>query len=318
LSADKQNNRSVVGLMAMVAVFFVVLVIFAIYTVQIFKGSDEKSAFGLKTDLSKSVIGVVEVNGTIMKSKDIIELIHQAHEDKDIKALILRINSPGGAVGPTQEIYYEIRRLNNLYDTSKGKKGLPIYASFSTIAASGGYYLGAATREIWTMPGTLTGSIGVIMQFMDLSKVFELVKVRPEIVKAGRYKDIGQPSRSMTEEERALMSDMIKGVHKQFISDIHKTRKDKIKKKNITELAQGQIFSGEQAVDYGLADKIGSVWEASREIHKKLKFKGKVNLKFIKKKKDTGFLNFIKNIDKVSTNINEILSNSDFPKLMYK
>jgi len=227
LAAQKQKSKAVIGLMSLVAVFFVVLVIFSVYTVKVFKNVDgDGGGFNLSSKSSDS-IGVIEVNGVIFDSKDLVELIQKAEEDKSVKAIVMRVNSPGGAVAPTQEVYDEIRRIDDSYTTSKGKEGKPVYASFSSVAASGGYYLGAATRKICALPGTITGSIGVIMQFMDLSKLYEFARVNPQTIKAGKYKDIGQPSRSLTEEEFKLMTTMTAGVHKQFIRDIEKTRKDK-------------------------------------------------------------------------------------------
>src|SRR5690606_8771850 len=158
-----------------------------------------------------------EIQNTIMESKKTIELLLAAEDEKSIKAIILRIDSPGGAVAPTQEIYEEVRRID---------KKKPIYASFGTVAASGGYYIGAACRKIWANAGTLTGSIGVIMQTADLSELFKFAKIKQEVIKAGRYKDIGSPARSMTDEERMILTELLAGTHKQFMSDISAVRKD--------------------------------------------------------------------------------------------
>lgn len=219
-----------------------------------------------------SPIAVIPIENEIMESKKIVEMLLAAEEEKSIKAIILRIDSPGGAVAPTQEIYEEVRRID---------KKKPIYASFGTVAASGGYYIGAACRKIWANPGTLTGSIGVIMQMADLSELFKWAKYKPETIKAGRYKDIGNPARSMTDEERMYLTDLLAGTHKQFMSDISAVRKDRLKK-DITELAQGQIFHGKEAKEFGLVDEIGSVWEAGRAIHKELKLKGDFSLRYLK------------------------------------
>ena len=167
----------------------------------------------------KSPVAVIEINGPIMKSKKTIELLHEAEKGK-YKAIIVRIDSPGGAVGPTQEIFDEIVRID---------KKVPVYASFGSVAASGGYYIGAAARKIYANRGTITGSIGVIMQFMDLSELFKLSKVRPEIVKSGEFKDLGNPSRRMRKKERALLEASVQKVHEQFRQDIISRRGKKIK-----------------------------------------------------------------------------------------
>ena len=301
----------------MVSVFFVVLILFSIYTVRIFRSADSKGGLSFSAGLSKDRIAVVEVKGVIIKSKAIVELIHKAEKDEDSKAIILRVNSPGGAVAPTQEIYDEIRRIDNLYTTSKGKKGKPIYASFASVAASGGYYLGAATRRICALPGTITGSIGVIMQFMDMSKLYDWAMLKPKTIKSGRYKDVGQPTRSMTKEEQELMELMTKGVHKQFIKDIVATR-EKVIKGDLNEHAQGQIFSGEQAHKIGLVDELSGLWGCARNIHKELKLKDELNLKYIKKKKKMKILDILGDLNKVTSFISEMMTNSDSPRLMYK
>jgi protease-4 len=217
-------------------------------------------------------IAVINLEGEIRESKKVVEMLLAAEEESDIKAIILRIDSPGGAVAPTQEIYEEIRRID---------KKKPVYSSFGTVAASGGYYIGAATRKIWANAGTLTGSIGVIMQMADLSELFAWAKYKPETIKAGRYKDIGNPGRPMTPEERQFLTDLLAGTHKQFMDDIAAVRKDRLKK-DITELAQGQIFHGTEAKEFGLVDEIGGLWEAGRWIHKEHKLKGKFALRYLK------------------------------------
>ena len=306
---SSKNTKALFGIFSMVFVFFVILIVFAYFTMNAF---NETSLIQKKSN--KAHIGVITIEGAIMDSKDVIEMLHIAEEDKQLQAIILRIDSPGGAVGPTQEIYEEIQRI----DTKVG--GKPIYASFGSIAASGGYYIGAATRKIWANPGTLTGSIGVIMEFMDLSKLYEFAKVSPQTVKAGRYKDAGNPARSLTQEEKDMMDSLIAGVHKQFIGDIMK-RRSKLIKGDINELAQGQIFSGESAMEAGLVDAMGSLWTAGRQIHKDLKLKDEFALKFLEKKRKMGFLDIMGSIEESVSHLNfnslTEMANTK-PRLMFK
>lgn len=277
-----KNNKALFGIFAMVFVFFVILIVFAFFTLNAF---NETSQSERKSD--KAHIGVIEVEGVIMDAKKTVELLQEAEEDKQIEAIILRVNSPGGAVGPTQEIYEEIVRIDKIK---------PIYASFGAIAASGGYYIGSATRKIWATPGCLTGSIGVIMDFMDMSKLYEFAKISEQTIKAGRYKDAGHPSRALTQEEKDMLNELIAGVHEQFKNDILKRRKDKIKG-DLNEIAQGQIFSGEVAHKLGLVDEMGSLWTAGRQIHKALKLKDDFALKFIKKKKNSGLMDILGSVE---------------------
>jgi protease-4 len=142
----------------------------------------------------KDLIGVVEVKGVILDSQKVVEKLLSAEKNPAVKAIIVRIDSPGGAVGPTQEIYQEIIRINAIN---------PVYASLGTVAASGGYYIAAATRKIYANPGTITGSIGVMMQYLDLSRLYQFLLVSPSTLKSGEYKDAGNPSTLLKEKNES-------------------------------------------------------------------------------------------------------------------
>ncbi len=254
------------------------------------------------------LIGVVDIQGPIFESRKTIEKLHQASQENSLSAIIVRIDSPGGAVGPVQEIYEEILRID---------KQKPVYASFGTIAASGGYYIGAATRKIFANSGTLTGSIGVIFQFANLSKLYEWAKISLKTVKAGRYKDIGNPSREMTVEELQLLQSTTDQVHGQFKRDILARRKDKIKG-DMNEYAQGQIFSGEEALKIGLVDDIAGLWEAGRRIHQELKLKGEMELLFIKDKKPFKMMDFLQTLEEASSSLKGFLKLQNTPSFLYQ
>lgn len=251
----------------------------------------------------KNAIGVIKVEGVIMDSQKIVENLQAAEKNPNIKGIILRIDSPGGAVGPSQEIYEEIKRIDEIK---------PVIASMGTVAASGGYYLAAATREIYANAGTMTGSIGVIMQFSDLSELYKFIKIKPDVVKAGKYKDIGSPMREMSEEERGLFKSMIDGVHQQFISDILTRRKDRIKG-DLFEYAQGQIFSGEQALERGLVDQLGSLWKAGRALHEELKLEGELNLVYIKEKRKVSFIDVLDSAQESMSQVKQALQTETKP-----
>ena len=232
-----------------------------------------------------------------MDARNSVELLQLAEHDDSVKAIIVRIDSPGGAVAPTQEIYEEIIRLDKIK---------PVYASFGSIAASGGYYIGAAARRIYASNGTLTGSIGVIMNFVDLSKLLEWGKIQPQVMKAGKYKDIGSVNRPMSGEEQQLLAAMLNQVHDRFRQDILLKRKEKIQG-DIVEMTQGQIFNGEEALKLGLVDEVAGLWEAARRIHKELKLKGELkNLRFIKKDDEFSWTDFLDNLEKTSTNLKNL------------
>lgn len=278
----RTQNKTAVGLVLIVIIFFFILILFAAFTMK----SLDNTSSSFSLDNSKGDIAVVEVEGVIMDSKETVKKLLKA-EKQNAKAIIVRISSPGGAVGPTQEIYEEIIRID---------KKIPVYASFGVVAASGGYYIGAACRSIYANAGTLTGSIGVIMQFMNLSKLYDFAKVKQKTIKAGRYKDIGSPARDMTEEENQIMQKTMNVVHQQFIRDIERRRLKKIKGK-LSDLAQGQVFSGEEAKKYGLVDEIGSLWKLGRDIHKELKLEGEFKFYYVKLKKDTNWANILESLN---------------------
>ncbi len=305
---SRERSKGIVGIFILVTVLFFIFILFAFYTVSQLK---ESSSIGESLmDKSKdSPIAVITIENEIKESKKIIEMLLTAEEEKSIKAIVLRIDSPGGAVAPTQEIYEEVRRIDKIK---------PIYASFGTVAASGGYYIGAACRKIWANPGTLTGSIGVIMQMADLSELFKWAKFRPETIKAGRYKDIGNPGRPMTDEERLFLTDLLAGTHRQFIEDISAVRKDRLKK-DINELAQGQIFHGKEAKDLGLVDEVGGLWEAGRSIHKELKLKGKFTLRYLRPfKKKFSLSDFLQETEETFSFIKGKLENRTAPAYKFE
>ncbi len=304
---SSEKSKSVVGIFILIFILSIIFMIFAFYTVASLKSTGDASN-SMIFDKNNAPIAVVPIEGVIMESQKVIDGLHRAEKDKTVKAIIIRVDSPGGAVAPTQEIYEEIIRID---------KVKPIYASFGSVAASGGYYVAAAARKIYSNAGTLTGSIGVIMQFMDMSKLYEFAKVNPQTIKAGRYKDIGSPFREMKNEERQLMDTMMAGVHQQFINDILKRREKKIKGKMI-EHAQGQIFSGEEAMKIGLVDEIAGLWEAGRRIHQELGFDEEFGLRFIKKKKKLSVMDFLEEVDESLSYITGMIKGSFKPVLMYQ
>tara|TARA_B100001971_G_scaffold215195_1_gene260345 strand:+ start:177016 stop:177942 length:927 start_codon:yes stop_codon:yes gene_type:complete len=305
----ENRSRGIVGIFILIGILFFIFMIFAFYTISNLKGATQLGDMDGSKD---KPIAVVEVEGVIMQAKPTIEKLLKAEKDKKIKAILLRVNSPGGAVGPTQEIYEEIRRID--------KDVKPVYASFGAVSASGGYYIGAACRKIYANAGALTGSIGVIMNFMDLSKVYEWAKVKPEVIKAGKYKDIGSAARQMTDEERLLMTEMIENVHEQFIMDIYKVREKKIKGglDGLREYAQGQIYSGQGAVERGLVDELAGMYEAGRRVHKELNLKEKFGFKFIKLKKKLTFMEVLEGIEETVQDFKYGVMNNQIPLLIYK
>jgi protease-4 len=206
---------------------------------------------GSGISLSNNKIAVISIQGVLTSSTETIREFKKYEEDKDVKALVLRIDSPGGTVVAAQEIYEEIQKLRE-------KK--VVLASMGNVAASGGYYVASATEEIVANPGTLTGSIGVISEYPNIEELMKKVGLRSEVMKSGRFKDLGNPTREMTEAERQILQDLIDNIHMQFIRDVALGRGRTVEE--IEPLADGRVFTGEQAKENGLVDRLGNFQDA--------------------------------------------------------
>ena len=196
-------------------------------------------------------VAVIDIVGVISRTDTVIDQIHQYRDDQTVKAIVLRINSPGGSVAPVQEIYSELRKLEK-----------PIVASMGSTAASGGYYIAAIADEILANPGTLTGSIGVIMQFTKLKGLYEKIGLEQQVIKSGKFKDTGSSIRDMTDEERAILQATLDDVHNQFIDAVFEGRQAHLTREEIVTLADGRVFSGQQAFGHKMVDQLGNLPDA--------------------------------------------------------
>ena len=209
--------------------------------------------------VSGEKVGVVPIKGVITSSKKIIKNIDGFLEDKNIRAIVLRIDSPGGMVGPVQEVWEKV------VEARKKKK---IYASIASIGASGAYYIASGADFVMANPGSLVGSIGVIMEFPNLKGLMEKFGVKVEVVKSGKFKDTGSPFREMSEEEKSYLKGVIEDVYKQFLSAVAKGRGIPVEK--IKPIADGRIMTGRMAKAYGLVDELGGIEELKKRIEKDL------------------------------------------------
>jgi protease IV len=204
-----------------------------------------------KSNPLRSKVALMRIEGPIMDSKDEVDELKGYADDSSIKAIVLRIDSPGGAVAPSQEIYAEVKKA-----AAKKK----VVVSMGSIAASGGYYIASAASRIIANPGTLTGSIGVIMEIPNIEGLLNKIGIKTEVIKSGKNKDIGSMFRSMKPEERALLQGVMDNVHEQFISAVAEGRKMKVE--DVRKIADGRIFTGEQAQKAGLVDELGTLDDA--------------------------------------------------------
>ncbi|MGE5397564.1 MAG: signal peptide peptidase SppA [Chitinophagales bacterium] len=193
----------------------------------------------------------------------------QARKRDDIVAVVIRIDSPGGTVAASQEITEEVDRLR--------KTGKPVIASMGDIAASGGYWVATSCDTIVANPATMTGSIGVIMETTNYQGLMQKLGVTDEVIKSGKYKDIGSSTRQMTEEERQLLQGMVTDTYQQFLDQIKKGRKGKIDESKLTSIADGRIFTGRQALKLGLVDKLGSFQDTINLAGKQAGLEGSIN-----------------------------------------
>ncbi len=201
----------------------------------------------------KSKVALIRIEGPIFDSKKPVEEIKEYVKDASVKAIILRVDTPGGAVAPSQEIYEEVKKA-----VEKKK----VVVSMGSIAASGGYYISCPSSRIIANPGTLTGSIGVIMEIPNLEGLMSKIGIKTEVIKSGRHKDTGSAFRKMEKEEKELLQGVMDNVHEQFIKAVSEGRK--LKTEELRKIADGRIFTGEQAVKYGLVDELGTLEDAVR------------------------------------------------------
>jgi protease-4 len=197
-------------------------------------------------------VAVVELEGLIVDVEDVLKDLRSHRDNPTIRAVVVRINSPGGVVGPTQEIHDALQRLR--------QAGKPVVASLGAVAASGGYYVAVGADRIYANPGTLTGSIGVLMQMANLQSLMKKVGVEYVVVKAGQFKDMGNFSRPMTVEERRVLQALLDDVHAQFIQAVAAGRR--LDRGDVRRFADGRVFSGAQAKALGMLDELGSLEEA--------------------------------------------------------
>ncbi|HLE09231.1 MAG TPA: signal peptide peptidase SppA [Thermodesulfobacteriota bacterium] len=196
-------------------------------------------------------VAVVEVDGIITDPTSVNDELRYYGERADVKAIIIRINSPGGGVGPSQEIYSEIKRLR---ETKK------VVASMGAVAASGGYYIAAAADKIVANPGTITGSIGVIIEFVNVEDLLKKIGLKGYTIKSGRFKDIGSPIKEMEPEEKELLQEVVNDVYGQFVEAVSSGRN--IPRDKVEKIADGRILSGAQAKKAGLVDSLGTLQDA--------------------------------------------------------
>jgi len=223
-------------------------------------------------------IGVIDLDGVILDSTAFNAQLKKFADDDSIKAIIIHVNSPGGGVAASEEIYRAVKRVRD-------EKKKRIVASISTVGASGAYYVSSATNKIFADSGSVVGSIGVIAEWVNYGDLMRWVKLKPEVLTVGKFKDTGDPSREMTPEERAYMQSLIDNMYGQFVSAVADGRHAKVE--DIKAIADGRVWTGEQALPLHLIDAVGDYQAAVDDTAKAVGIKGEPTLVHPEKERHT-------------------------------
>jgi protease-4 len=258
-----ENGRSRVWLWVLIgggAFFLFVLAVFTLVFIALHASGREAGihAFGDK-------IGVVDLNGVIVDPSEVVEDIRRFADDDSIKAIIIHVNSPGGGVAASEEIYREVKRVRD-------EKHKRIVSSIQTVGASGAYYVSSATNKIYADSGSVVGSIGVIAEWVNYGDLMRWVKLKPEVLKVGQFKDTGDPTRELTPAERQYMQGLIENMYGQFVQAVADGRH--AKPSDIKSIADGRVWTGEQAMGLHLVDQIGDFRTAVLDTAKSVSISG--------------------------------------------
>ena len=229
MSTFRQKHPIILGLFILTGIFFLFLGGISLLLSSLISNSTGSDFF-----IQGEGVGIVDLKGIIVSSEQVIKHLTEFRNNAEVKSIVLRIESPGGAVGAAQEIFQEIKR------TSQVK---PVIASMGSMGASGGYYAALGADNIFANPGTMTGSIGVIVKFPNLESLFEKIGYKSEVIKSGPLKDIGASNRPLTAEERSLMQALIDNVYEQFVRDTAEARG--LPEETVRKLADGRVYTGE-------------------------------------------------------------------------
>lgn len=259
------------------------------------------------TSLKRNKIAVVPITGEIVSSSPVVEQLAEFADNGSIQGIVVRINSPGGAVAPSQEIYDEILRIRE-------ETGKPVVASMEVVAASGGYYIASACDHIVANPGSITGSIGVIAQWFNLEDLVEWAKLRPETITSGSMKDAGSPFREMTPQEREYYQRIITQLHEQFIQAVIRGRDGRLTAEEVRKLADGRVFTGSEALELKLVDQMGGLTQALRKAGELSGIKGEPSPVYPKIRKP-GLLEVLAESRQATGLVQKILSGESSPFL---
>jgi protease-4 len=269
--ADEKRSRTWLWILIGGGAFFLfVLAVFTLVYLTLRSGNQQSSSFGSFGDK----IGVVDLEGVIIDPTVVVGQLKKFGDDSSIKAIILHVNSPGGGVAASEEIYREVKRVRD-------EKKKRIVASIQTVGASGAYYVSSATNKIYADKGSIVGSIGVIAQWVNYGELLRWAKLKDITMKAGEFKDTGSPTRDMTPAEQQYLQSMIDNMHTQFIEAVADGRSSdgrKVKAEDIRAIANGKVWTGEQALSMKLIDQVADFQAAVDDTAKAVGISGEPTL----------------------------------------
>lgn len=263
VSENKQSSKR--GIITIVVVFGGMFLMFFLFAAVMIAAMGEDGLGSVGGDR----IGVIEITGPIMESKKTVADLRKFERDENIKGIVVRVNSPGGAVAPSQEIFHAVKRA---------KKKKPLAVSMGSTAASGGYYIAIGSDKIFANQGTVTGSIGVITQLFNVSELVEKVDLKVHTVKTGPYKDSGSPFREFDLKDEVYFRQLIQDIYDQFVEDVAAEREMELDK--VKEYADGRVFTGRQAKELDLVDEIGTMHDAVKWVADEAKVEGEPKLAY--------------------------------------
>ncbi len=247
-----------------------------------------------------SKIAIVPIEGEILEARETLDALHRYADNSSVRGIVVRINSPGGAIAPSQEIYEEIRKIRQ-------KSGKPIVASVDSVGASGGFYIASACDEIVANPGSITGSIGVILEWMNTKDLVTWAKMKPEMITSGTLKATGSPYKDLTPEERNYLQRIVLQLHQQFVKAVAQGRHGRISEEEVGRIADGRIFTGEEALGLKLIDRLGNLDDAVQLTAKLAHMKGTPSTIYPKRRK-AGLFDVLTNSDDAEAMLERVLN----------
>jgi protease IV len=261
-------------------------------------------------EFSVQKVAVIPIEGEILDARDTVDLLRKYTHMSTVRAIVMRINSPGGAIAPSQEIYSEIRKVRR----SSGK---PIIASIDSVGASGGYYIASACDEIVANPGSITGSIGVILDYLEYGDLLQWAKMKHETITSGTFKAAGAPFKELTDAERQYLQRVVMQLHHQFVKAVADGRTGKITEQQVAQLADGRVFTGEEALSLHLIDKLGNLGDAVTLAARKAGVRGEPSTIYPRKREHT-LLDLITDTGDTTKSLIERIAARPMPRFLYR